>query len=237
MISLLLVKNFNMKNNLIIALLLVSGFIKAQVGIGTEEPTRTLDVNGNLRVTRTVDKTNSVDYGFLLAADTNSNNIDKISIPAIIDDGMRQVEIVKNIYNSTTADVSKITSCGKLEFRLNPVNTSTSTTEVRFRENVFLDYTLTTLSLKFGGKRWGRTSETILADYSYRNLTITFNPSNWNTFQNIDTTFLLRQGAYLNYHFIIPQDGDLYRLTVSRLKNNATLDNFSLICERFYKAI
>ena len=47
----------------------------------------------------------------------------------------------------------------------------------------------------------------------------------------------LQRGKTDGFCFIILQDGDLYRLTVSRLKNNATLDNFSLICERFYKAI
>ena len=76
----------------------MGGFIHSysQVGIGTETPTRMLDVNGNIRVTQLNDKTNTVDFEQLVAADAN-NNIDKVSKPSLIDDGTKQVEIVKNI--------------------------------------------------------------------------------------------------------------------------------------------
>ena len=48
----------------------MGGFIHSysQVGIGTETPTRTLDVNGNIRVTQLNDKTNTVDFEQLVAA-------------------------------------------------------------------------------------------------------------------------------------------------------------------------
>lgn len=48
----------------------MGGFIHSysQVGIGTETPTRMLDVNGNIRVTQLNDKTNTVDFEQLVAA-------------------------------------------------------------------------------------------------------------------------------------------------------------------------
>ena len=208
----------------------MGGFIHSysQVGIGTETPTRMLDVNGNIRVTQLNDKTNTVDFEQLVAADAN-NNIDKVSKPSLIDDGTKQVEIVKNIYNSTTANNTKITSCGLLMFRLKEGG-SGPVVEMRLRDAITSD-----LNLKYGGKRWGQISATTNNSYSYRNLTNTFTALNWNTYKNIDPSFILRQGAYLNYHFIIPGDGDLYRITVSRLNNDNTRSNYALICERFYK--
>ena len=92
-----------------------------------------------------------------------------------------------------------------------------------------------TITLTYGGKRWGQISSGINNGYSYRNLSLTITNTNFNTYKNIDPTFQLRQGAYLNYHFIVPGDGDLYRLTVAQLKNSTTNSNYSLICERFYK--
>ena len=48
----------------------MGGFIHSysQVGIGTETPTRMLDVNGNIGVTQLNDKTNTVDFEQLVAA-------------------------------------------------------------------------------------------------------------------------------------------------------------------------
>ena len=200
--------------------------INAQVGIATEEPTRMLDVNGNLRVIGVNDQTNNPVYDELLAANA-VNNIDKVSKPSIIDDGTKQVEIVKNIYNAVTADNTKITDCGKLMFRINA-----SKIEMRLKNAITSNLVMT-----YGGKRWGQTAANTSDGYSYRNLNATFTSANWNVYKDIDTSFTLRNGAYLNYHFIIPGDGDLYRLTVSQLRNNATMSNYSLICERFYKTI
>jgi len=197
-----------------------------QVGINTEEPTRMLDVAGDLILTDVKDKTNTAEYSEILAANAE-NNIDKVGKPSIIEDATRQVEIVKNIYNATSADINRETDCGDLVFRING-----STIELKLKEAPTKDYTLT-----YGGKRWGQVSGSEDRGYTYNNITLSLRADNWNTFQNIDSSFTLRQGAYLNYHFIIPGDGDLYRLTVSQLKNDAVNSNYALICERFYKTI
>lgn len=47
-----------MKKKLLLGLILVNGLLFAQVGIGTENPTNTLDINGDLRI-RTVNKSNN----------------------------------------------------------------------------------------------------------------------------------------------------------------------------------
>jgi len=215
-----------MKKNIIVFCLSLIGFSTsyAQVGIGTNEPTRMLDVEGNLKVTTLNDETNDVNFEELLAANAE-NNIDKVSKPSIIDDGTKQVEIVKNIYNATAVDNTKVTDCGKLMFRLN-----NNKVEMRLKDEITSNLTMT-----YGGKRWGQISSDKNNEYSYRNLSVTYTVNDWNTYKDIDKSFTLRQGSYLNYHFIIPGDGDLYRLTVSQLKNDETKSNYSLICERFYK--
>lgn len=212
------------KTTLYTLLLLSTSFLDAQVGINTETPTRMLDVNGDLRVTVLADKTNTTDYTEILSANSN-NNVDKISKPAIIEDATKQVEIVKSIYNATASDNTRIAECGKLSFRINGSNI----------EMKLLYQPSNTITLTYGGKRWGQISSGINNGYSYRNLSLTITNTNFNTYKNIDPTFQLRQGAYLNYHFIVPGDGDLYRLTVAQLKNSTTNSNYSLICERFYK--
>ena len=213
-----------MKKYITSIVLTISTLMFAQVGIGTETPTRLLDINGNLRVTNLQNKTNSTDHKYVLAADDN-NNIDKVSIPAIIEDATKQVQIVKNIYNATTTDNTRIVECGKLSFRL-------ENSKIFMKLN---DQPASAISFVYGGKRWGAISSSTTTGYSYSNLNLNFTTTDWNTYKNIDTNFTLRQGAFVNYHFIIPGDGDMYRITASQLKNDNTKSNYSLICERFYK--
>lgn len=213
-----------MKKYITSIVLIVSTSMFAQVGIGTETPTRLLDINGNLRVANLQDKTNSADYTYVLAAD-DDNNIDKVSIPAIIEDATKQVQIVKNIYNATTTDNTRIVQCGKLSFRL-------ENSKIYMKLN---NEPTSAISFVYGSKRWGAISASTTTGYSYSNLTLNFSTADWNTYKNIDTTFSLREGAFVNYHFIVPGDGDMYRITASQLKNDDKTSNYSLICERFYK--
>lgn len=208
------------KTTLYTLLLLSTSFLNAQVGINTEVPTRMLDLNGDLRVTVLADKTNTTDYTEILSANSN-NDVDKISKPAIIEDATKQIEIVKSIYNATASDNTRIAECGKLSFRINA-----SKIEMKL-----LYQPTTPITLTYGGKRWGQTTN----NYTYNNLSTSYSTTDWNTYKQIDPTFTLSQGAYLNYHFIVPGDGDLYRLTAAQLKNSTTNSNYSLICERFYK--
>lgn len=53
--------------------LLTIGVLNAQVGINTETPTRTLDVNGDLRLRSTVDKTTDPAYNRVLIKDADGN--------------------------------------------------------------------------------------------------------------------------------------------------------------------
>ncbi|WP_282628503.1 hypothetical protein [Empedobacter sedimenti] len=124
--------------------LLTCTYSFGQVGINTEEPTRMLDVAGDLILTDVKDKTNTPEYTEILAANA-VNEIDKVSKPSIIEDATRQVEIVKNIYNATSADITRETDCGDLVFRING-----SSVELRLKEVPVNDYKLT-----YGGKKMG----------------------------------------------------------------------------------
>lgn len=107
-----------MKNSFLILsflLLGISGFSQ-NVGIGTTTPTRSLDVNGDFRITKTTDKTNAATHKSLLATDKNTGNVDYISIPSLDQSDAKNVEIAKTIYISNSPIDTKICSCGELSF-------------------------------------------------------------------------------------------------------------------------
>ena len=96
-----------------------SVLIFSQVGIGTLSPDKTLDINGDLRVVTTVDKSNDTQYNKILVANASGE------VGAWTKDGIRdQIESVflenkKVIVFSNTPDINRTMDCGKLEFRFN----------------------------------------------------------------------------------------------------------------------
>lgn len=57
----------------VIIFLFISYNIDAQVGINTTVPTRVLDINGNVRVRNTIDKSSDVLFDRVLVSDSNGN--------------------------------------------------------------------------------------------------------------------------------------------------------------------
>src|SRR6218665_2368195 len=96
-----------------------SVLIFSQVGIGTLSPDKTLDINGDLRVVTTVDKSNDTQYNKILVANASGE------VGAWTKDGIRdQIESVflenkKVIVFSNTPNINRTMDCGKLEFRFN----------------------------------------------------------------------------------------------------------------------
>ncbi|OWP84416.1 hypothetical protein BWK59_05355 [Flavobacterium davisii] len=62
-----------MKNIIKIVILFVFNFLIAQVGIGTDTPTATLDVNGTARIRTLNDGSNSATYPYFIVADPLGN--------------------------------------------------------------------------------------------------------------------------------------------------------------------
>lgn len=96
-----------------------SVLIFSQVGIGTQSPGKTLDINGDLKVVTTTDKSNDATYNKILVANSSGE------IGAWTRDGIRdQIESVflenkKVIVFSNAPDIDRTMECGRFEFRFN----------------------------------------------------------------------------------------------------------------------
>lgn len=93
----------------------------AQVGINTTTPTRTLDVNGNLRIKTLVDKSETSSYSNVLIVDSNGN-IDHLLRSDLLpkpDEFTSNKVVVNNLYTNieNKAIVGKVITCGDFRFR------------------------------------------------------------------------------------------------------------------------
>jgi len=92
----------------------------AQVGIQTDDPKRSLHVNGDLRVRNLVDKSESIDYSKVLVvnSDGDVDYVNKNEFKPIGDEFTADKQVLNNIYtmNTNSADDSKFVSCGKFDF-------------------------------------------------------------------------------------------------------------------------
>ena len=204
--------------------------IQAQVGINTTDPKRMLDVNGNLKIVNLSDKKPEVSYRKILAADENNGNVDYISFPSINQNETKNVEITRSIYLGIAPDNTKVCSCGEISFYLNSDRNAyfklNSTKVFTSNENA------TSVTLAYGSKRWETQA------YTYKDIIgKTFSNTNFGTYQIMDSTGFTLDNTTSIYTIVLPKQNNMYRLTISALKNsnNATNTNiYSLICEKFY---
>lgn len=204
--------------------------LDAQVGINTTDPKRILDINGNLKIVKTDNKTTQIPYRNILVADENNGNVDYISFPSINQNETKNVEIIRSIYLGTTPDNSKVCSCGEITFYLN------SNKKAYFKLNSTKVFTTNnnanSITLAFGAKRWEGQG------YTYRDITEkTFLTTNYSDYQSMDATDFTADNTISVYTIVLPKQSNLYRLTVSTLKNSNSTTNtniYSLICEKFY---
>ena len=127
-----------MKKYNLLTSLLVSGLAFAQtgnVGIGTQNPSRNLHVEGDLRIRKLENKAADVSYTRVLAVD-NSGNIDYINKSSLLPDmtGEIQKTVNNNEYTTTgnTPTDTNTLKCGRFEFAFISIST---TGLVRFRLN------------------------------------------------------------------------------------------------------
>ena len=127
-----------MKKYNLLTSLLVSGLAFAQtgnVGIGTQNPSRNLHVEGDLRIRNLENKAADATYTRVLAVD-NNGNIDYVNKSSLLPDmtGEIQKTVINNEYTTTgnTPTNTNTLKCGRFEFAF----ISDSTTGlVRFRLN------------------------------------------------------------------------------------------------------
>ena len=233
-----------MKKIILFTLLIYPMLSFSQVGIGTETPTRTLDINGNLRIRELDNKTTSGDasYSYLLIAKDDdkdaSNNIiskhgeiDKIPISALIQSSTNNVEVKKTIYQGDV-DKTKECSCGILSVFLDQSTDTNQSIIPYVRLNyvsIFDNNDTDSFGLNYGQKKY------IGAQYFYSNDEITFDRARgieaYNKLdkQNFDTGNTVRI-----YTIILPGGNNLYRFTISRFLTSPTTYINSLVCEKFY---
>lgn len=201
--------------------------VKPGVGINTENNRGTLDLNGNLRVEVLENKTGDNSYQKLLSTnETNQINVIDFSAVKKVN---RDETTSKLIYNAVDVDNTKEISCSNLTFKLDGANP-----KVYMKlNNWYPSNPISTINIQYGVKHWGNV-EGQSNGYIYKNLTKTFTNTNFSKFQVIDER-ILNTGSIFIFHIVLPGQGDLYRVTASRLKNTEKQSNYSVVCEYFYK--
>lgn len=210
------------------------------VGINTENPERTLHVEGNMRSTIFQNKGNDSLYEDLIISNS-SGNIDKQPKSSVFQSPTQQVETDRNIYyNTTSGDINKIAKCGKFTFAINNSNIPVMKLNVKPSSNITYNYGLRRLErrTKLTG---GHSANTGDGDYYYNNKTITFTSTNWDTYQKIfdwanpgsDSAHSpsypsgeqhLLNNDFLKLHLIDPDTGDFYKIEFLRMLNQKDTD-------------
>ena len=215
----------------------------SQVGIGTETPTRTLDINGNLRIRELDNKTTSGDasYSHLLSAKDDdkdaSNNIiskhgelGKVSFTSLLQSSSNNLEVKRVIYQGDV-DKTQECSCGILSIFLDQSAATSQQIYPFVRLNylsIFDNNNTDSFGLNYGQKKYIDTS------YIYDNHNITFDKTGGIEPYNKLDDLKFDGNTIRIYTIILPGGNNLYRLTISRFLTNPTTYINSLICEKFY---
>lgn len=213
------------------SIVLLTNFLYAQnVGINIEEPERVLDINGSLRVTKMIDKSNNVTSEKLLAVNRDNGNVDYIDISALQQSNKNNMEISRIIYNATDADINKECECGEISMRF---NNQLAEFKLKSKE-IFESNNFSEFNLVYGIKRFKGTS------YEYKNKSaVKFQITNpslstfYNKYQLLDGD-VFENNTIRIYTIVFPKQANMYRLTLSRFNNSDVKKTFGLICEKFY---
>ncbi|MDM1549791.1 hypothetical protein [Empedobacter falsenii] len=154
------------------------------VGINTESPERSLDVNGNMRVTDFQNKTNDDNFKEILISN-NNGDIDKQSKSSIFQSTEQQVEQQRAIYYSNNGgDITKEARCGKYSFAIDNNNIALIRLLINPNKNINVNFGLRRLErrVKLIG---GHSANSGNGDYYYTNESRAFTIENWNVYQPI----------------------------------------------------
>ncbi|MDK7373943.1 hypothetical protein QP519_00055 [Weeksella virosa] len=225
-----------MKKIIYTAFLMLFSVSWAQVGINTDQPTRDLHVEGDLRVRDLQNKSEVSAYDKVLAADKDGN-IDYIDKEILKPDLSGQTDkiVQNNLYYTTNGrpDNTKTLTCGKFEFAFIREWYET-VTYVKFRlterpqstVNIYITFEQNYPAINTADGFQYEASAT-----STKN----FTTSNWNRFQSIPTTTSqgeIADGEYNELYVIYPNIGEFYRVTFYRLLQNEK-SYFVNTCEQF----
>ena len=189
-------------------------FLNAQVGVNTNQPTRALDINGDLRIRelKLVNKDANYNNIVVVNQDGEVEKYDKIEITNAISD--LTVE-TKELYFATTPDGTKIVPCGKFNFRFSsstipeiaPISDLAASTPVYFMRI--------------------RKYESNQRAVTQGNTTVRKSK----TFSVLDREYKLDQVS--EYNISYPGDNNLYRVIFLARKMSNTTNSYSIVCEKF----
>lgn len=205
----------------------------AQVGINTPDPTRSLHVQGNLKVVNLKNASEDAAFERILVSDPDGN-VDyanrKVFLPS---GGIGAVdkESYSEIYNndSTSGIVTKKLKCGKFFFVFN----ETTSSNIMFGLN---EQPASTVNIYMNMEQnWNGNGFQFYQGTNSTNGTDTpfsFTTSNYNTPQEFKSSNLaLYEQNVMTFQY--PGDQDIYRLTIYKVGHTSNSYDFVSACEKF----
>lgn len=203
---------------------------KAQVGINTSQPTRTLDINGDLRLRVANDKGNDSNYNKVIVTN-DTGDVDFWTKQAIVDK-MESLYVVNKKFTAskTGPDPNTIVACGRFQFRYNSplmpqiklLTPPSSTTRIyynriRKRDSASNDFTTET------GRSY---NSNVFVDIGRNNQWRDIGVSS-------DATGNFSNDTLDEYYISYPDDQNIYRVTFLARNAGGNNYNYTMVCEKF----
>lgn len=213
-----------MKNRLLI-LTFLSTVAFGQVGINTNQPTRTLDINGDLYISNLENKSTDNNYVNVLVANSEGE-VEAFSKEELKKLFNEETIETKKLYIDNKPDETKVVPCGRFKFRFS----NATKPQIALVNNLDVMIYFTRIS-KISNETIGAGDKNVTYDsslsftkndYSFKDLNSDFNLNNLNEY-------------YLSY----PGDKNMYRVTflarnmIQATQGSPAKNNYTIICEKF----
>lgn len=209
-----------------------ANFFYTQVGINTNDPKRTLHINGNLKVSDLKDASDDADFDRILVAD-QKGNVDYVVkqdfLPASGTVGFSNKETYSTVYNQTTGtgNEAKELKCGKFVF----IFDKSTDSNIKFYLQSKPESTVS-IYMNMEQNWSGNGFQFYQGTTPNNTLPFVFTTTNYNTAQ------LFASANVADYeqnvmHFQYPGDNNFYRLIIYRVKHSNTSYDFVAACEKF----
>ncbi|WP_300675399.1 hypothetical protein [Soonwooa sp.] len=223
-----------MKQLSIVILLLTVNCLFGQVGINTKTPTRTLHVEGNLKISDIHNASEDAIYSRILVANTGGD-VDYASKSSFLPDvgaGASDKESYSEIYNNTNGGgiPTRKLKCGKFFFTFDDnVNDSNIMFGLNDKPAANVDVYMN-MEQNWNGNGFQFYQGTNSTNGP--NAPFTFTTTNYMNAQMFKSARLdpYEQNVMI---FQYPGDADLYRLTIYKVKHASNSFDFVSACEKF----
>jgi len=210
----------------LISIVVTSVYSYSQVGIGTDNPSRMLHVNGDIKIRNLQFKASDSNYSRVLAID-NQGNIDYVDKSSITPDSNNNINkiIVNNTYTTSggTPINTESLKCGKFEFSY---IRNSNTGDVRFRLAEAPSSTIkvyTTFEQNWDGNGF---------QYQAKSTPKEFTTANNYIDVPFDGQARIENGEYNELYVSYPKEPYFYRVSFYRVQQNSTT-YWVTACEEF----